>query len=215
MFDLGSIQKILNSTIIKIIIRFLIVFLLLDFGIFILTSKNFTNKLQSNGIHFSQGQISKKAIDDIDSAVSKYDLIIGIQITQVDFQKNVRHILYTSIDDKDLEKIYNEFLKDSIGDVPLFNGDAENDERLARIINGEFVCRPFPKTLPGRLMPSASKYVDTVCAVSIPPSYGRIVGIVTVYIKRTPTEIELDQIRYLSQNLADLVYKDINSINIR
>jgi hypothetical protein len=51
--------------------------------------------------------LTKESRDIIDSAVIRSDIVIGIQITLVDFNKNTRVIVYSKIDDSELEKIYN------------------------------------------------------------------------------------------------------------
>ena len=143
--------------------------------------------------------------------MSDYDLIVGLQVTQANFQRNTRHIIYTSIDDDDLKKIYDIFVKSIIGDLPLFNGDSSNDDRLSKIMNGEIVCLPFAETLPAKLAPAATKRVNTICASSIPPGYGRMTGILTIYLKSKPTDIEIDQLRVLSRNVSILLNKEISS----
>jgi len=152
-------------------------------------------------------KISKQITDKIDTAVNKSDLIIGIQITIVDFQKNTRFVIYTSIDDVDLKNIFVRFTDNTIAELPLFNSDVNNNKRLVGLINGEYICNPFIDTIGAKLMPDATKYITTVCANGIPPYYGKFSGIVSVYTRRQPTSEEVDQIRTLSRLLSTEIYE--------
>jgi hypothetical protein len=147
-------------------------------------------------------RLTKESRDIIDAAVIKSDIVVGIQITLVDFNKNTRMIVYSKIDDPGLEKIYNDFSENSVGEIPLFNSDSANNVRMSRLINGEFICDPFKDTIAYKLAPAASNIVSTVCANGIPPTYGRFTGIVSIYLKTVPSQEENDRIRTLSRDLS-------------
>ncbi len=150
--------------------------------------------------------LSVKTISEIDSLVSKSDLIIGMQVTIVDFQKNARYVIYTSIDNSDLRLIYLNQLNSNDINSPLFNADLMNNHLLVALINGDFVCSPFTDTLESKLKPGTSKYIHTVCSNGIPPYYGRFSGIISIYTKRVPLPEEADQIRMLAKNLSSIIY---------
>jgi hypothetical protein len=150
--------------------------------------------------------LSKHVTDQIDSAVGRSELIVGIQITFVDFQRNVRVVAYSNIDNPQLKELYNKFSINSISDVPLFNEDEKNNRRLVELINGEFVCYPFKDTLAGKLVPEAERHISVLCANGIPPRYSKFTGIVSIYLSREPTIEELDQVRTLSKMLGTEVY---------
>ena len=73
---------------------------------------------------------------------------------------------------------------------------------MSKLINGEFICDPFKDTIAYRFAPSADSIVATVCANGIPPIYGKFTGILSVYLKRVPTQEEIDRIRTLSRDLS-------------
>jgi hypothetical protein len=152
-------------------------------------------------------KLSKSTKDEIVNSVEKSQLIIGIQVTVVDFPKNSREVIFTTTDSPDLRSIYDNFEKSNIFEFPLFNADVANNKRLVSLINGEFVCSPFEETLGFRILPEAGKHVRYVCAVGIPPFYGKFSGIVSIYLNRQPTSEEVDQIRNLSKNISSLIYE--------
>jgi hypothetical protein len=152
-------------------------------------------------------KLSKYSTNAIDSVVNKSELIVGLQITIVDFNKNTRLIVYSSIDDEALQKVYKAYIEKSVGEVPLFNADANNNIRMSQLINGEFVCNPFEETLAYKLVPDASKTVKSICANGIPPYYGKFTGIITIYLKRNPTETERDQLKVLSKELSVSIFE--------
>lgn len=156
----------------------------------------------------ANSKLSKESKEEIDNVVTKSDLIIGLQITIVDFNRNTRLIVHSSIDDENLKKIYNAYINNTIGaDIPLFNSDPANNVRMSQLINGEFICNPFKETIAYRLAPDAAESVNMVCANGIPPYYGKFTGIITLYLKKPPTKEESDQLRSLSKSLAKEIFE--------
>ena len=150
--------------------------------------------------------LSKTTTEEIDSIVKKSVLIVGIQVLIVDFQRNTRHSLYTSIDNTELKIAYETYSQGSFAEISLFNNDLINNRRLVDLINGDFVCSPFTDTIGAKLVPTATKYINTTCSVGIPPFYGKFTGIVHVHTSRQPTPEEIDQIRTMSKNLASNIF---------
>jgi hypothetical protein len=150
--------------------------------------------------------LSKTTTDEIDVIVKKSVLIVGIQVILVDFQRNTRHALYSSIDNVELKATYEAYAQGSFGEMSLFNNDLLNNRRLVDLINGDFVCTPFADTAGAKILPAATKYINTTCSVGIPPFYGKFTGIVHVYTSRQPTPEEVDQIRTMSKNLSSNIF---------
>lgn len=151
--------------------------------------------------------LSKKSTEEIDKAVKQADLIVGIQITSVDFEKNTRKIVYASIDNDDLRTIYSRYENTTIPDIPLFNNDENNNRRMVELINGEFICNPYKDTIQYKLAPEADKVITTVCANGIPPYYGRFSGIISIYLKRPPTPEETSQLRIMAREVATSIFE--------
>lgn len=152
-------------------------------------------------------KLSKDTIAEIDLVVQRSELVVGIQIEVVNFQKNTKTVLYVNIDNSDLKAVYTKYLSSTISEVPLFNNDTVNNKRLIDLINGDFVCNPYSETLSARLYGDTAKYVDTVCMNAIPPYYGRFLGTISIYTQKLPLPEELDQLRALAKELSLLIYE--------
>jgi hypothetical protein len=151
--------------------------------------------------------ISKTTSSEIETTVNKSDLIVAIQITVVNFQKNERNIIYTYIDDTELRTIYENYQRNNIFDLPLFTNAETNNKILVDLINGEYVCTIFKDTITYKLIPMAENHIKTICSSGIPPFYGKFSGIVSVFTKRIPTIEEIDQLRGLTKNISAIVYE--------
>lgn len=151
-------------------------------------------------------KLSKKSIDDLTLVVNKSNLIVGIQVTVVDFQRNTRTVIFTYTDDRNIAEIYQDYEKRGLVELPIFNNDVLNNKRMVELINGEFICNPFNETIAYKIMPSASKYISYVCANGIPPLYSKFTGLITVYTNRIPIPEEIDQIRTMTRNLSSSIY---------
>lgn len=151
-------------------------------------------------------KISKQSMAEIDAAEKKSDLIIAIQVVIIDFQKNVRIPVYTSSSEPGLIILYEDYKKNAIAEVPLFSSDVTNNRHLIELINGEFTCYPFSETLVSQVLPESGKFINTACAIGVPPYYGKFSGSVVLYLKRVPTPSEIEQIRALSRTLSANIY---------
>jgi predicted lactoylglutathione lyase len=163
------------------------------------------SRIQKNHPSNVLTKLSKKSITEIDNIVSQSQLIVGISVVNVDFQKNLRTIVYVSIDDPKFKEEYTSAYG-ATTTLPLFNTDVLNNKRLVGIINGEFICNNYADTIQAQTAPGTKKYVSSVCISGIPPYYGAFSGIVNIYLNRQPTSEEVDQIRVISRNISVLVY---------
>jgi len=144
-----------------------------------------------------------------DDLLLRYPNIVGIQVVSADLSKNIRYILYTSIRDEEVKKLYDLFLLKSITtEVPVFTNNTVQNTRMIRLINHEYVCSPFEETISYDFLPESGKYITTVCAMSIPPDYGNFDGIVGVFLRKPPTELESDILRIEIRSLAELIWKE-------
>lgn len=152
-------------------------------------------------------QISKGTMEIISNEVNKSELIVGVQISVVDFQKNTRGTVYMYIDDVNFQSIYNTYVAKGLNELPVFNDDVLSNKQMVGLINGEFICSPFIETMGYKVLSDANKYVQTVCVAGIPPYYGKFVGTVSVYTKRTPAPEDVDRIRGFAKKLATTIYE--------
>jgi hypothetical protein len=153
-------------------------------------------------------KLSKSSIDSINLANTQSANIIAIQITLVDFQRNTRTITYTSVDNQELKALYGKFMEKAPTELPLFNSDIINNQRLVNLVNGEFICTPYKDTLSAKLVPESVSFVNTLCAGPVPPLYGRFTGIISIYLIKEPSATEIELVRILSRNLGLLVYNN-------
>lgn len=146
----------------------------------------------------------------IDSTVARNPLIVGAQIIRVDLKKNVRYILYSSLKDAAVKKLYLGFVADNITlEVPIFTKNAVQDAIILSIINHEFVCYPFTNTISYKLVPALADHIKTVCSTTIPVQYGNFEGFVAVFLSREPTATEKDLIQIESKIISGLAYEAI------
>ncbi len=145
-------------------------------------------------------KLSKESMSAINASVAGSEIIVAIQITLVDFQRNTRVITYTSIDNPQVKELYGKFMEKAPTELPLFNTDMINNERLVNLVNGDFVCTPYKDTLSAKLVPESIPYIKTLCAGPVPPLYGRFTGIISIYLSREPATIETEQVRSLSKS---------------
>jgi hypothetical protein len=140
---------------------------------------------------------------ELDNAVKTDKNIIAIQIVTVNFPRNVRMETFVSIESPTLQEMYNRFIHSKTVDTPLFTEDKENNQRVLRLINGEFVCSPFNQTLAYRYAPQAERLVTSVCALGVPPfHYGEFSGIMAIYLNKNLTPEETQDLYRFARDVS-------------
>ena len=104
--------------------------------------------------------------------------------------------------------MYNKYLNSKIVDVPLFTEDKKDNNRLLRLINGEFICMPYKDSTAYKYVPEGEQLISTVCGIGIPPSYGEFSGILTIYLKDVPNSDLTEQLFLLSREISLRIYDD-------
>jgi hypothetical protein len=151
--------------------------------------------------------LGKETKDEINTIVSRSELIVGIVVSTVDFQKNTRHIIYRNTDSSDLKDLYENNNKLLTTEIPMFNDDVTNNARMVDLINGEFVCHPYVNSIDAIINPRTVPYAHTVCSNGIPPFYGMFSGVVSIITSRAPTVTESAQLRELTRSLSSKIYE--------
>lgn len=212
--SLEKIQLLINSLTWKKIAMFSVLMTVIGFSVAVFENRNAVYNFASPlwvkaDIPLHNKRLSAGTISQIDAIVRKSDLIVGIQVVLVDFQRNTRTVVYTSIDDLGLKNIYMNFEKARTPvEIPLFTADIINNKRMVDLVNGEFICNDYKETIAAMIVPESIKYISTVCAGPVPPYYGRFSGILSVYLNREPTKIEIDQVRNISTSLGLVVFNN-------
>lgn len=152
--------------------------------------------------------ISPVIKDQIDGIVKKDQHILAMSIVTINFQKNIRTETYMSIDNVPLQAIYDRFMNNKVVPTALFDDNKVNNNRIIRLINGEFVCVPYREATAYKYAPDGEQFVSTVCAIGIPPSYGEFSGILTVYLKDKPDKALTEQLFLLSRDISLRIYDD-------
>lgn len=158
-------------------------------------------------------ELSPKTIRHINEVVLRHsDVIASMSVTLVNLDKNERFVIYTSTNIPELEKLIKDGLtRRQVRVQPLFTQNEEYNIRIVRILNGEFVCRPYNTTVGYTDIPGTGNYVSVVCSRAIPPGFGEFKGVVSVFLKKQPTQSQIDHLRSILSTTALLIYsEDLN-----
>jgi hypothetical protein len=155
--------------------------------------------------------LTTHTIEEIDSIGVADSNIMAIQIVTADMPKNTRRVIYMYIKDPMLKKIYNTWINTRLSpDYAIFTADTPDNNRIIKLVNHEIVCTPMSETMTYRVYPEVGKYVSTMCAVGVPPSYGKFVGIIGIMLRTPPTETELSIIESSLRHMAMDVFTDMS-----
>lgn len=153
-------------------------------------------------------QLSPATISTLEESVQKMrGLISGVQVINVDFKKNSRSTAFFVSSDPILRKEFEDFQAKKITDISLFSSSEVNNQKIINLINGEFICNDFKDTAGAKIMPRAMDTVPVVCAISIPPYYGRFSGYLNIYLAKKPTPEEISIIRQIARDLSSRIYE--------
>ncbi len=152
--------------------------------------------------------ISEKTKAKIDETVHRVPIVLGLHVVEVNFTKNERFTAYLKMDDVDLANGYKEYLDHKIANPMVFTTNEHMNNRIVRLINGEFVCLPMNETIAVAFGAAAQKNVGLICSVSIPPVYGKFRGYLTAYVKKDYRDTDLAQIKIMLQMLSNEIYEN-------
>ncbi len=157
--------------------------------------------------------VSQTTKNNISAIVNNSSIINAISIEIFNFNMNSRYTAYMYTDDQQLGNIYLSQHYGLTGD-PIFRNSTMYNKRLISLINGEFVCDKYINTDESIDMPDIAPLVKYVCSGGIPPYYGKIIGILNIYLRAQPTDNDIDQLRIAAQTLSTEIYdKDVGHAN--
>lgn len=174
----------------------------------LVSSDAFSKKDPSNFSKVAKLKVSQEIKETINDVVKRNNQVLGIQVVTVNFQKNIRIETYVSIGNAGLQAVYDHFLNNRVVETALFDENKVTNNRLIRLINGEFVCVPYKDSAAGKYAPAGENFASTVCAIGIPPSYGEFSGIVTLYLKDKPNKELTEQLFLVSRSISLRIYDD-------
>lgn len=169
---------------------------------------SFHKRIPTAGDNIKLLNVTRSTKMRIHTLVTKSDLVIGVKILTLNFQRNIRVDTYTEIDNPDVQKMYDKFINDRVYDVPIFTDNTVSNNRILHIINGEFTCTPFKESLSYKLVPEAAPYIDSICTIGIPPYNNDVSGMISIYFKRTALPEEKAEMFQVMRDLALTIYND-------
>lgn len=129
--------------------------------------------------------------------------IVAIHVTAVNLKNNTRIVVRKFISDDKLAKLNAKLDNGMVyKEIPFFTEDAAFNSRMVKVLNHEFVCTPFKEMLLYTYSPEMATVISTGCTMSVPPEYGRFSGIINIFLKSEPTEIEQEQMRASIYSIA-------------
>lgn len=209
--DLNTVKQFLNTLSWKKIAQMTVFIIVITLSWLLFEARNsIINFVTQDVTHVKavikiKPELSKTTKNMIDLTVDKSELIIGIIVVSVDFQKNTRQVIYVKTDEPSLMDTAMHAMQSSL-EIPLFNSDPINNKRMTDVINGEFICTKYSDTISAQIYPETKKSIETICISGIPPYYGAFNGVVGIITKRALTTDEIDQLRVISRNISSTIY---------
>jgi len=85
----------------------------------------------------------------------------------------------------------------------LFVKDSDEiNIRTTKLINHEFVCTPYSALITSRYIPDTYNKIKSVCAIAVPPEYGKFLAMASVFLSSVPTEHDLELINIVMLDTA-------------
>lgn len=131
-----------------------------------------------------------------------------ILVTEIDLQQNRRLPKYLYLDSPQEKNVQNK--ASILIPQPVFDLDPKNTQQMIGILNNEFVCNKFEDTIFARIYPELAKEMPYVCRLSIPPFYGRFVGLLTVGLRHQLSKDEMERLRVeLARFSVEVYLRDV------
>ncbi len=146
-------------------------------------------------------RVGEKSREEMTEIVNRSPAILGLQVVEVNFVKNERKTLFFESDDPQLKKLFDKYFSTKITDPPALSSIEQDNSRVVRIVNGEFVCLPYKDTI-AYTMIGPSDNVGQVCSIAVPPIYGKFRGYITAFVARDLRPAELSQVKFVLQNIS-------------
>jgi hypothetical protein len=152
----------------------------------------------------SNWDVSESTKKDVTGLMNKQTLIKLTMVEELDLQKNRRIPKFLLLNTKDNDAVHQKL--DSLLPQPIFNSDSKNTQQMVQILNNDFVCAPTKDTMFGGQFPELESGIPYICAMAIPPFYGRIVGILVFGVSHEPTNDEQASVRIEASRMAIQIY---------
>jgi len=162
--------------------------------------------------------LSARSESDLWKMVQREGLVLGVQVVDLSLTKNVRKTIFFKSKVPEVQAAWDEYLTRRVPTaVPVFQASAPlQNDRIAQVLNGNFDCREFKKTITFTYVPDIDKYAPWVCTISVPPSFdasGDFSGILTMYLPRELSDVEKKNLAKVALELSrDIFHRDVENI---
>ena len=147
---------------------------------------------------------SEESQEELQKFVNAHSLVVGINIGRADFEYNTRESTY---DFSKVPEINNAWKRSAGVSTVLFGDDIQNNERVVKLINGQFVCARTSEITTAKRHPALARYSKATCSVAIPPGYGDFVGWINIYLYESPTFSQMEALQSIAEDLARDIYE--------
>lgn len=145
------------------------------------------------------------------TALTKLALIDGVLLTEVNLKKNRRIVKFWHVNDLDF-RAEATTIAASLLPQAFFDTDRKNNEQMLAVLSNQFVCTPSVDTIYTRFFPNIEKKYPVICRLAVPPFAGEFAGLVTVFLKRKPTESEVDSLKIeITRVSVEMYLRDIQN----
>lgn len=150
--------------------------------------------------------LSDPTVNLIKTIVQRQGNLIGVQVVQMDFRNNTRDTSFFYSKRQQLQREFDDYMSTKVSSPTLFaTADMEQNDRLIRIMEQEFVCVATPPNII-EMLPSASKEVQQVCSISVPPRFGKMVGYVNILLSQPMTPTMVQNYKSVARQISDEIY---------
>ena len=149
----------------------------------------------------------------IQNVVDRQPNVIAVQVVEMDFRNNTRNTSFLYSKNDEITNEFQKYLTLKIGNPQLFaTGQTDQNERLIKIMEQEFVCTPIPVNI-SEIIPSAPKHAKEICSISVPPRYGKMVGYINIWLEQPTTASTLVSYKSIARSISDEIYdRDVQKV---
>lgn len=156
-------------------------------------------------------RVSDKSQEEIVAFIKKESIVIGASIVKIDLIKNKRSTIFLRADDENLLAAWNDYIANRSPSPPVFKADnLVQNQQVANLFNGNFVCLPFDKTVNYQFWPKGAEAAPWICSSSIPPIFdgsSDFSGFMNLFLARKPSEVEKQRLAKTAMELAKDIYR--------
>ncbi len=153
-------------------------------------------------------EVSQQSKDEL-TALTKLPIIDGVLLTEVNLKKNRRITKFWHVNNPDFRLEATRIMSTLLPQA-FFDTDRKNNEQMLAVLSNQFVCTPSKDTVFIRFFPAIDKTYPYICRLAVPPFTGEFAGLVTVLLKRSPAQSEIDSLKIeITRVSVEMYLRDI------